>query len=274
MGRKEAFLVIVVVAALMYHSPVLAQGSPTVIYDEALASQWSDQSYGATNNFANTSPVYQGTYSANITLAMSGAMILRHQGNLSPSSYDRFQFRIHGGTVGVTPFAVTLDGPYPAAYPDIFFLQGLPANQWHFIDLAMSDLDPSGQVFNAVAIIELSAIPGQHTYYVDNIVLTPAGSTSVTLKAGATPLRYGIGQNFPNPFNPSTTIEFQIPKSGRATLTVHTLLGQEVATLVSRDLAPGTYSVRWDASGVASGVYLYRLLAGDFVATRRLVVEK
>jgi len=88
------------------------------------------------------------------------------------------------------------------------------------------------------------------------------------------PTTYELSQNYPNPFNPSTTIRFQIPDFGYTSLIVFDVLGREVANLISGELSPGTYSIPWDASGVASGMYFYRLQAGDFVETRRLLLLK
>jgi hypothetical protein len=83
-----------------------------------------------------------------------------------------------------------------------------------------------------------------------------------------------LTQNYPNPFNPSTTIQFAIPggTNGRTSLRVYDVLGREVATLVNEQKQPGTHTVRWDASGVASGVYLYRLIVGEHSAVRRLML--
>jgi hypothetical protein len=100
--------------------------------------------------------------------------------------------------------------------------------------------------------------------------------TGVEERSGATvvPSGYALSQNYPNPFNPSTTIEFSVPHSSYVTLKVFSLLGEEVATLASQNLAVGSYRVDWNARGVASGVYLYRLVAGSFVDTKKLLLIK
>jgi hypothetical protein len=72
------------------------------------------------------------------------------------------------------------------------------------------------------------------------------------------PSLYRLYQNYPNPFNPSTTIEFELPSSGKVTLKVFNFLGQEVETLVARELRAGRHQVRFDGNGFASGIYLYR----------------
>jgi hypothetical protein len=95
---------------------------------------------------------------------------------------------------------------------------------------------------------------------------------SVDESAPTTPLAFALEQNYPNPFNPATSIKYQIPNTSRVTLKVYDVLGKEVATLVAAMEEPGHKSVQWNASGMASGVYFYRLTAGDFVQTRKLLL--
>ncbi|HXG01688.1 MAG TPA: YCF48-related protein [Bacteroidota bacterium] len=83
---------------------------------------------------------------------------------------------------------------------------------------------------------------------------------------------FRLEQNYPNPFNPSTTIRFEVTGSGFLSLKVYNLLGQEVATLVNEQMRPGSYEVQWDASGMPSGVYCYRLSSGGFSETKRMVL--
>ncbi|MEK9137069.1 MAG: T9SS type A sorting domain-containing protein, partial [Bacteroidota bacterium] len=105
--------------------------------------------------------------------------------------------------------------------------------------------------------------------------------TGVEISGKEWPDIFELKQNYPNPFNPSTKIGFQIPASpaggsdyGLVLLKVYDVLGREAATLVNEVRVPGQYSVTWDASGFASGVYFYKLEAGDYVAVRKLVVMK
>jgi hypothetical protein len=88
-----------------------------------------------------------------------------------------------------------------------------------------------------------------------------------------TPYHFELYHNYPNPFNPSTTIEFELPKTSNVTLKIFNILGEEVATLVSDKLTAGSYTYEWSRpAGMASGVYLYRLEASDFVETKKMVV--
>ncbi|MGB2957826.1 MAG: T9SS type A sorting domain-containing protein [Bacteroidota bacterium] len=88
------------------------------------------------------------------------------------------------------------------------------------------------------------------------------------------PEGFSLSQNYPNPFNPSTTIEFALPHAGFATLKVYNVLGEEVAKLIAGDHDAGTFKATWDASGMPSGMYFYRLTAGNFVATKKLMLLK
>jgi CubicO group peptidase (beta-lactamase class C family) len=98
-------------------------------------------------------------------------------------------------------------------------------------------------------------------------------ATGVDVVSGI-PLTYDLSQNYPNPFNPSTNIEFWIANLGFVSLKIFDVLGREISTLVNEMRAPGAYTVRWDASSVSSGVYLYQLRAGGFVETKKMVLTK
>jgi photosystem II stability/assembly factor-like uncharacterized protein len=88
----------------------------------------------------------------------------------------------------------------------------------------------------------------------------------------AIPKEFHLGQNYPNPFNPSTTISFSLPKDEFVRLEVLTLLGEQVATILNERCTVGYHSVRFDGGALASGIYLYRMRAGTFVETRKLLL--
>ena len=88
------------------------------------------------------------------------------------------------------------------------------------------------------------------------------------------PFLFELKQNFPNPFNPSTTIEFDIPEPGYVSLKVFNIAGQEVATLVNNELSPGTRKIQWNAQNISSGLYFYRLETKGYIETKKLVVMK
>jgi hypothetical protein len=90
--------------------------------------------------------------------------------------------------------------------------------------------------------------------------------------SGNVPDRFVLEQNYPNPFNPSTTIRYDLPFTTVVRLAVFDELGQQVATLVQGEQAAGVHEVRFDASGLSSGVYIYRLSAGQFVQAHKLIL--
>jgi hypothetical protein len=91
---------------------------------------------------------------------------------------------------------------------------------------------------------------------------------------GTVPKEFSLSQNYPNPFNPSTTINFSISQTEKVNLKIYDVLGREVATLVNEQKAPGNYEVKFNAGNFASGMYLYRLQAGDFVQTKKMILMK
>ena len=93
-------------------------------------------------------------------------------------------------------------------------------------------------------------------------------------EAKGPPAEFALSQNYPNPFNPLTAIEFTLLRTGDASLIIYNLLGEEITRLVDGDMPAGNHRVIWDASSLASGIYFYRLQAGDFVQTRKMVLLK
>ena len=100
------------------------------------------------------------------------------------------------------------------------------------------------------------------------------GAARGAVPGGAAALSYALDGNYPNPFNPTTEIRFTLPQAQRVTLVVYDLLGREVARLLDGPVEAGRQRVRFDASDLSSGMYLYRLQAGTFVKTRRMVLLK
>jgi hypothetical protein len=85
---------------------------------------------------------------------------------------------------------------------------------------------------------------------------------------------FSLDQNYPNPFNPTTNISYTLPADGRVTLKVYNSLGQEVATLVDDNMTAGRYVAIWDAKGIASGTYFYRIQAGSRVLTKTMMLVR
>jgi hypothetical protein len=88
------------------------------------------------------------------------------------------------------------------------------------------------------------------------------------------PTEYALSQNYPNPFNPATTIKYSVPKLSSVTIKIYDVLGSEVATLVNEEKTAGTYEIYWNAENLSSGVYFYRLKAGSYVETKKMILLK
>ncbi len=102
------------------------------------------------------------------------------------------------------------------------------------------------------------------------VIKNPTGIENISSIAN----QFSLRQNYPNPFNPSTKIEFSLAKQSNVTLKVYNLSGKEVATLVNGEYSQGVYSVNWNASGLASGIYIYKIQAGNYSDTKKLSLIK
>jgi hypothetical protein len=108
--------------------------------------------------------------------------------------------------------------------------------------------------------------------YFDNETWVPVSVDDDVISQ--TPTSFEISQNYPNPFNPSTSIQFKIPENSFVTLKVYNVLGKEVATLLNEEKNAGLYEVTFDATDFSSGIYFYKIEAGNFVATKKMILMK
>jgi hypothetical protein len=101
-----------------------------------------------------------------------------------------------------------------------------------------------------------------------------SGTSRVEQLSPTAPKTFLLEQNYPNPFNPSTTIRYQLPVASEVKLEIYDVLGKKIATLVNERQSAGSYQVVWNASGLSSGTYFYRLQAGTFVETKKMIMVK
>jgi hypothetical protein len=134
--------------------------------------------------------------------------------------------------------------------------------------------------YNYFFVVNDGSYGVHNTKYAVNLLGYSIGLiTGVPWNPEGVPLAYALEQNYPNPFNPVTNISFSLPKQENVRLDVFDILGKRVATLVNEERAPGAYEVLWNGtndngSSVASGVYLYKIQAGTFVLTKKMVFLK
>ena len=112
------------------------------------------------------------------------------------------------------------------------------------------------------------------THFEKGMAFQISGTVGVTDGAGAPPKVFALLQNYPNPFNPRTVVSWQLPVVSNVRLVVYDVLGREVAVLVNERKAAGSYSVEFNASGLSSGAYIYRLQAGKYMETRKLMLMR
>ena len=109
----------------------------------------------------------------------------------------------------------------------------------------------------------------------DSVIVTGDGVTGIEDELLNTiPTEFVVYQNYPNPFNPSTSIIFGLPEVGNVKLILFNLLGEEVATLVDEEKVAGYYTVEFNAVTLPSGIYFYRLQAGSFIETKKMILLK
>ena len=155
---------------------------------------------------------------------------------------------------------------------------------WQEVPVSLEMLTDSD---NRLADLSFEVPKGSAPFYIDNLKFVPeemsmpvSPPTAVEVSEGnAVPSGYTLSQNYPNPFNPETTIRYELPEAGTVRLSLYTVSGQLVRTLVDGKRSAGTYSVSWDGRDdagrdVASGVYLSRMVVGQFSAVRKLVLTR
>jgi hypothetical protein len=120
------------------------------------------------------------------------------------------------------------------------------------------------------AKVVFSAGGNSHDIFIDNVSVKEV-VTSIDSEEHV-PYIFSLKQNYPNPFNPKTLINYQLPKTSNVEISIYNLLGQKVAILIDEKQNPGNHQVKWDASGFASGIYLYKIEAGEFQDVKKMIL--
>ena len=161
-------------------------------------------------------------------------------------------------------------GPSDEEVNDVLYRQGM-------ILESLDDFEASRLKFEEI----ITRFPGTEYASSAAVQMEFLGEVGLSKKASGSisadisiPKKYSLSNNYPNPFNPETKINFVLPEDGLTKLLIYDLRGREVARLIDRNLNAGEHSVSWNASRFASGIYFYRLTSGDFVSTKKMVLLK
>lgn len=219
----------------------------------------------------------------NISLQADGPLLPVHQSGTAPAGFststwfNTTAYNNIGGTATRNPSAIGLVNmsnlnnpdprPAPGSEPAISPVEFANLNL-----LAGGYFTPTTYrgAFNPALPLNQQWTAGWTNFDPQNANYT----TSVKEVGSTLPSDFALDQNYPNPFNPTTNVRFNVPKNSFVTLKVYNMLGQEVATLVNKELNAGTFEADFNAANLASGSYVYRLTADGFVQSRKMILMK
>ena len=206
---------------------------------------------GTLHNLDEPLPVQLASFTA--VLVVPGSVRLDWSTLTETNNYG---FQVEKGTAALTGYAGVAGGFVPGhgttAVPHNYsFVDSAVEGGTWFYRLKQTDLDGTFHYSDGVQVDVLAGVAERPL-----------------------PDEFALDQNYPNPFNPATTIEYALPRQSHVTLEIFTILGERVATLVNETRQAGYHGVRFDGSGLASGLYIYRLAAGDMKMTKRMLLVK
>ena len=246
-----------------------------VVHSTLGDTNWTSVSFGLPTNSVIQSLVVGGT-----TLYASAV------------SYSTFVNSVFKSTdLGASWTKVSFGLPYPGSAQSLYAVGN---NIFAFTGVGLYELNNGDTTWTAVNSTGLPSTYSIEQYAVVGTTMFITGlDLSVGLKttthvwkralseitevrevSSTVPQTFSLTQNYPNPFNPTTKIRFGIPRSGLTSLKVFDVLGREVATLINESLHAGSYETAFDASRLASGVYLYKVQAGTFAETKKMILTK
>lgn len=261
------------------------------IYNDELQSPWINASWGSTVTFNSTEAANTGSRSIKVEAGAWGAVSLHHgnwgsEGIKDSGSYQSIDLAIYPGSPSTFQLSFANDQGEP--FPSVTLSVG--TGTWMPVSVPMNQVNPDHRTIHRLSLQKSTA----GIFYVDDIRLVGAVQGAPAIAAGSgpsdvrdLPREFGLDQNYPNPFNPTTEIHYEIPGGvrsqetgvSRVSLTVYDMLGREVAVLTDEEKTPGFYSVSFDAGRLASGVYIYRIVAtsgngAPFVKAHRMLLLK
>ena len=211
--------------------------------------------------FVSDTNIYAGTWGGGVFLSTNNGTTWNEINSGMPVNTSVYDFAVYGNNL----FAASDSGVFRSTNN---------GSKWTNVsDGLPTPSQKSSRRVYSLAVCGTDLFAGTYT---NNVYRRPLSEliTSVDPSSLQVPKDYNLLQNYPNPFNPSTNFEFRIAESGFVSLKVFDMTGREVATIVSKELKAGEYIKQWNAGHLASGVYFYRLQAGSFSQTRKLLLLK
>jgi len=246
---------------------------PLYVYNDTISSGMFFQGNGA----EVTNPVSDEVNSSS-DVAMSGTggtwQQIQYFPTYTPESGDKLFFSVHNPN-GVGPGQVQFEyASDPGTWQFGANVTYEAGSETGWVEYSL-DLDAhAGNEINKIII--MLAGDNSSAVYIDNMYFSDSSEIAVSIKNDGDIVKsFELNQNYPNPFNPSTNIGFSLPSTTSVTLKVYNLLGQEVATLIDgAKMNIGTHSVLFDAGSLSSGVYFFRIEAGNFNSTKQMMLIK
>jgi len=189
-------------------------------------------------------------------------------GNIAAGGWGAEQFSFSYDTWMHNELIVDLNSDWAE-----YYFEGNRVHSWQWTLGAGSDTIPLQLSVTNIMGFDFPNPPESAQWYMDDYKLTRI-DTTVGIKDFSVPTKYTLNQNYPNPFNPSTTIKYEIPELSFVTLKVYDVLGDEITTLINEEKPIGNYEIEFNASKLPSGVYFYKLEAGVFISTKKMILIK
>jgi photosystem II stability/assembly factor-like uncharacterized protein len=256
----------------------IAGSNGTILNSTDLGTNWTSYN-GVTENdltslcFANENTGWIG--------GMNGTMF-KYQNNVVPVELISFTAQVENNTVQLKwqtateinnyGFEIERTSPNPSPYQG----EGIPISRdgrgWEKIGLIPgfgTTNEPKSYSF-----IDKNFTSGIYKYRLKQIDFDGKYKYSNEIEVEIMPTKFAVYQNYPNPFNPTTIIRYQLPKETKVVIKIYDILGAEIMTLLNEKKGPGIFEVVFNSRSLPSGTYIYRIIAGDFVETKKMILIK
>ena len=238
---------------------------------KVFTSSYDSAVYSSTNNGDSWKPIPIPNYNDVYSLATyNGELFAGTTWGVYITDYNKINWEIKNNDLTNASVSVLLFNSYGHLYAGTYggiYRSTDMGESWLNISSGLTDTNITCMTFSPDGFIYAGTQSG-------SVFKSINPMTAVIQIKSNIPVAFELKQNFPNPFNPATTINYSIPQSGFVTIKLYDILGRQVATLVNDNKPAGNYSAKFDGSKLVSGVYFYRMEAGSFSQTKKLLLLK